>query len=135
MGWPTSTYLVPAKPQFAAGLYEETIADFTSRRSQDTVIRVDNAGLLFFQSANSGCTANGSLEPHLEGAFNVYDATLTIENCTDAYQSLNGVFEGLATRTIEDGWWDGWGDWLVIMLSTPSGAPAEAAITMWGSRI
>jgi hypothetical protein len=128
MGWPTVTYLEPATLEFAAGQYSEELAGLAI----DTVINVDGNGRLFFQSARSGCVGNGTLTPRLDGTFNVYDVALLVENCVSGYDSTNGEFEGLATRTIGD--WD-WGDWLVISLSTPDGAPTPQAFVMWGSRL
>ena len=56
---------------------------------------VDGAGRIFFQSAHSACTGNGTLAPHRDGVFNVYDVTLTIDNCGGPYAYLNGEYEGL----------------------------------------
>lgn len=128
MGWPTATYLEPATFELAAGQYSEELVGLAI----DAVINVDSNGRLYFQSAHSGCVGNGTLTPHLDGTFNVYDVTLLVENCASGYEATNGEFEGLATRTIGD--WD-WGDWLVISLSTPDGAPTPQAFVMWGSRI
>jgi len=133
MSRPTSTYNKAATFRFSEGLYEETFAEFA--HDSDTVISVDAAGLLFFQSAISGCSANGSLTPHLDGRFNVYDAAITISNCDEIHRYLDGDFEGLATRSVGDFGDFDWGDWLVIWLTTPDDAPNVAAITMWGSRI
>jgi hypothetical protein len=131
MYWPTWTYLERASLGFAAGLYEERLAEFADDGS--VIVSVDSAGRLFFQSARSGCVGNGVLAPHLDAEFNVYDVTLTIASCTSVYEYLNGEFEGLATRTVGGGW-DDWGDWLVFWL-TSAGTPTRAAMTMWGSRI
>jgi hypothetical protein len=63
----------------------------------DTILSIDAAGRLDFQSAHSGCTGNGTLTPH--GEFNVYDALVTIERCNAPYIYLNGEYEGLATTS------------------------------------
>ena len=133
MHWPAGTYLERATLEFAAGLYDELLAEFADDGS--VIVSVDSAGRLFFQSAQSGCVGNGALAPHLDAEFNVYDVTLTIASCTSVYEYLNGEFEGLATRAIEHGgWYVDWGDALVFWL-TSAGTPTRAAITMWGSRI
>ena len=129
MGWPTHTYLEPATLGFAAGQYEETLAKF----ARFAVINVDGGGRIFFQSSDSSCVGNGTLTPHSDGAFNVYDVVLLVENCRDGFESRNGRFEGLATRTFDD--WGEWGDWLVLWLSTPEGTPVPQAFVMWGRRL
>jgi len=130
MEWPTSTYTHAATMNFVAGLYSEALADFA--HEGDVVINVDTAGTMFFQSAHTGCTGNGLLTPHLDGATNVYDVTLRIESCDATYAYLNTDFVGYATRTIGD--WLLWGDWLVFWLATPESAQNTAALTMWGER-
>jgi hypothetical protein len=92
-----SNYYVdlPATQGGLAGNYQEELADFAL--SGDTIISIDAAGVLFFQSASSGCTGNGQLRPHLDGAVNVYDVTLTISDCNARYNYLNSTFDGLAT--------------------------------------
>ena len=110
MRWPTHTYLNPATPDFAEGLYQETLAEFAN--SEAVTINVDGAGAMFFQSVATGCVGNGALAPYLSGEFNVYDVTLTIENCTGAYVYMNEELEGLATRSVGAGPNDGRGSWL-----------------------
>jgi hypothetical protein len=61
---------------------------------------VDGAGAMFFQCVATGCVGNGALAPYLSGEFNVYDVSLTNENCTGAYVYMNGEFEGLAARSV-----------------------------------
>ncbi|MEN8260757.1 MAG: hypothetical protein ABFS02_09265 [Pseudomonadota bacterium] len=129
MSWPTSTYREPATMALAEGQYEEELAEFA--HGGDVIINVDGAGEMFFQSSGTGCTGNGTLSPFLNGKHNVYDVALTIDSCTGAYAYLNGEFEGLGTRS----WGGGWGDWLLIWLASPDGAPSPVAITMWGSYV
>jgi hypothetical protein len=121
MVWPTDTYLERASLDFVEGQYSEG----------RMIINVNSMGYLFFQNADSGCVGNGVLTPHLDGEFNVYDVTLTIANCENA--SLNAEFEGMATRSVGEP--SGWGDWLLMWLSTPEGAPSPGAMTMWGRRL
>lgn len=130
MGWPTVTYLEPAALEFASGQYTEVLAS----AAFDAVVTVDSGGRLFFQSPESGCVGNGTLVPHGDGTFNAYDVALLVENCASGYESSNGEFEGLATRTI-GGAWDYWGDWLVAWLSSPETAQVQQAFVMWGSKI
>lgn len=135
MAWaPVDTYLSAATLELAEGQYWEELAEFA--HGGDVVMNVDGAGNLFFQSPTSGCVGNGTLAPHLNGEFNVYDATLVIENCDGTYARWNGGYQGLATLSIESSesyyYYGYWGDWLVLWLSTPEGAASQAAVTMWG---
>ena len=95
-------YVLPATPGGLAGNYNEELADFAL--SSDTIISIDAEGVLFFQSAGSGCTGNGQLRPHLDGAVNVYDVSLTISACDAAHKYLNSTFDGLATTSPSDRW-------------------------------
>jgi hypothetical protein len=122
-------YVLSARPADLAGQYTEELAEFAP--DGDVIVNVDGAGHLFFQSAHSGCTGNGTLTPHLNGQFNVYDVALTIESCNAPYAYLNGAFEGLATTT-PDTYWD-YDSLLRIWLSTRDGSPSQAAVTMLGS--
>jgi hypothetical protein len=133
MIWPTTTYLESATLARAQGVYQEELAEFA--HSADTLMSVDGNGLLFFQSAGSSCVGNGSLSPYADGGRNVYYTTLTIEICDEAHSVLNGVYEGLATRSVGVGD-DEWGDWLVVWLATSECTESKcAALTLWGSRI
>jgi len=58
---------------YLAGHYQETLAEFAL--DGDTIVSIVANGALSFQSANSGCTGNGTLRPHLDGAVNVYDVS------------------------------------------------------------
>jgi len=131
MSWPTYTYLEPATPQFVSGQYTEARAE----SALDSVINVDSEGRFFYQSPLSGCVGNGSLAPHAEGTFNVYDVDLLVESCASGYEASNGEFAGLATRTVDDSPWGYWGDWLVLWLSTAETVGTPQAFVMWGSRL
>lgn len=93
----------PAFQAWLTGHYQEQLAELA--RDGDTIMSIDANGMLFFQSAHSGCTGNGQLLPHLDGAVNVYDVTLVIESRTAPYDYLNGSFEGLAS-TSPGSYWD-----------------------------
>lgn len=125
MAWPTATYLEPATFEFASGQYSDSKAD----AAISAVISVDGTGRIFFQSPESGCVGNGSLAPHGDGMFNVYDVTMVIDSCAIGHEANNGHFEGFATRTIGD---DFWGDWLVVWASTVDSALVPQAFVMWG---
>ncbi len=92
------------------------------------IVSVDPDGTLFFQSATSGCTGNGTVAPHLDGEFNVYDVELTLASCSGSYAYLNGVYEGLATTT-PSSYWD-YDSLLRAWLSKQEGSPAQAAVTL-----
>jgi len=114
-----------------SGAFKEELAEFA--RDGDVVISIDGAGALFFQGAASGCTGNGSLTPHGDGRYYVFDITLTIENCNGDYASLNTEYAGLATET-QNGKWD-YDEWLLIFVAThDTTEPAAAAITLYSSR-
>jgi hypothetical protein len=121
-------YTLPAGLGFMAGQYQEELAEFAL--DGDTIMNVDRAGQLSFQSVHSGCMGNGTVAPRLDGKFNVYDVTLTIENCNVQYAYLNGEFEGLATTT-PSSYWD-YDSLLRTWLSKKDGAPSQAAMTMLG---
>ncbi len=129
-GW-RNYYVLPARPERVAGQYQEELAEFAS--DGDVIMSIDSAGQLFFQSVRSGCTGNGTLAPHLDGAFNVYDVTLMIENCAASYAYLNGDYEGLATETPSDYW--NYDFLLRTWVSKRDGAPSQAAMTLLGSPI
>jgi len=120
-------YTLPATLGSVAGQYQEELAEFAQ---DDVLINVDSGGQLFFQSAHSGCTGNGSVAPHLDGEFNVYDVTLTIDGCDATYAHLIGEYDGLATQS-PGAYWD-YDSWLRIWLSTRDGTPSQAGVTTWG---
>ena len=117
LGWWPYYYTLPGAPQSVAGQYHEKVAEFAN---EDTVINVDSNGKLFFQSPHSGCVGNGTLTPHLDGRFGVYDVSLIIGNCAAPYSYLNGPLDGLAT-TSPSNYWDYDSD-LLMWVSSPSGA-------------
>ena len=126
---PLSTdYELRARPEYVAGTYQEVLAEFAL--DGDTMISINLAGHLFFQSAHSGCIGNGTLAPHLDGEFDIYDITLVIERCSAPYDYLNGEFEGLATLTPSSVW--DYDSLLRIWLSRRDGAQSPAAVTMLG---
>ena len=122
-------YVLPARLQNVAGQYEEELAEFAS--DGDVIMNVDGTGRLFFQSAHSACTGNGTLAPHLDGAFNVYDVTLIIGGCNETYAYLNGEYEGLATTSASNYW--AYDSSLRTWLSKRAdGRSQPAALVMWG---
>jgi hypothetical protein len=93
-------YAMPASSKDIAGTYTEQLADFAG--DGDTVITIDSGGLMFFQSATSGCTGNGVIQPpqdtSADASANVYPVSLTIENCSSPYDyDFYGTFQGFAT--------------------------------------
>ena len=103
MGSFSNYYLdLPATQGGLMGDYQEGLADFAL--SGDTIISIDAGGVLSFQSASSGCTGNGQIRPHLNGAVNVYDVALTISGCNAPYNYLNSTFGGLATTSPSSEW-------------------------------
>jgi hypothetical protein len=110
---------------FRGRMYRERLAPFAE--PGDPIISVDADGRLFFQSAASGCTGNGTVAPHADGRFYVFNVDLVIENCDTEYAYLNGRFEGLATES-QDNYW-GYDSWLLMLLSTPDGSAARVALT------
>ena len=119
-------YGLPARRDDLSGQFQEDLAEFA--QDGDTILSIDDAGQLFFQSAGSGCTGNGIVSPHLDGNVNVYKVALTIASCDAPYTHLNGEFEGLATTT-PGSYWD-YDSFLRVWLSTSvPNAPPEA-ITM-----
>jgi hypothetical protein len=134
LSWADKLYLEGAATESIAGSRPMQLAEWA--KHGEVIATVDDNGALFFQSAATGCVGNGSLTPHGDGEFNVYDAVLAVESCATQYAHLAGVFEGLATQTtLNSGFYctfyydDCAG--LVLWLSTPDGAPRQRAITMW----
>jgi hypothetical protein len=118
------SYLVAADLQSIDGQYKEWRAQFAD--GDDLVINVDTEGQLFFQGPNSGCIGNGSLQPHADGAFHVYDASITIDRCVEQYASFNRAYEGLAT-SVTDFYY---GENLILWLSALEGTTPPVAVTM-----
>lgn len=120
-----------------AGTYREELAPFT--QGGNVIISIDGAARLFFQDAISGCTGNGVLGQHLDGAFDVFDVALTIENCSADFDFLNSSnfqnsdgYSGLAIET-QNGYWD-YDNWLLIIVASP-GWELPAAVTMYARRL
>lgn len=118
-------YPLSAAVNHPAGAFREELAQFAKG---DVVISIDGTGTLFFQAPATGCIGNGTLTPHADGKYYVFDVELLIENCNAAYDFLNATFSGLATET-QDNYWN-YDDWLVMFVSSQDlGSPA--AITMY----
>jgi hypothetical protein len=119
-------YLLSASPgALTSGQYREELAEFATE--DDTVITIAGSQLQF-QSAQSGCTGNGTMVPHLDGAFDVFDVVLDIGNCNATYARFNGRFEGLTGSTPGSVWdYDGF---LRMWLSKPDGTEPPVALTM-----
>lgn len=108
-----------------AGQFRELHAEFAT--GLDTVINVDRAGRLFFQSPESRCVGNGSLAPHADGRFGVYDVMLRVDSCAAGRAYLNGTFEGLLVLTNSNPWNY---DTVMRMWLSTSGAPQTAMSSM-----
>ena len=123
-------YVLPATGSNLAGHYKEALAEFAL--NEDTIISIDAAGVLFFQSASSGCTGNGKVRPHLDGAVNVYDVSLTISGCDAPHDYLNSTYDGLATTSPSDKWNydDNLRMWLSQANPNVSGS-SPAVLTTW----
>ncbi len=114
------------------GQYQEELADFAL--SGDTIININAVGVLTFQSASSGCTGNGQLQPHLDGAVNVYDVSLTISGCNAPYNNLNSTYDGLATTSPSSEW--NYDTYLRMWLSQPNpdvSGSSPPALTTWAA--
>ena len=127
LGDQSNYYVLSAAQMYLTGQYQELIAEFNV--GADMIISIDSDGRLFFQSAPSSCVANGTLAPHLDGSFNVYDVEITLESCTGAYAYLNGVYEGFATTTPSNYW--NYDALLRVWVSRRDAAP-QAALTLLG---
>ncbi len=126
--WPQAYEFRAGVPQ---GAWSELLAGFAS--DGDTVVSVDSAGRLFFQSAGSGCTGNGSVVPHLDGEFNVQDVQLEIASCGAGFTYLNGEYSGLATTGPTDYW--AYDAALRAWLTKSDDDSPSAAVTMWAPYI
>jgi hypothetical protein len=118
------------RPQDPFNQWVERLAPFA--QDEAVVINIDDARQIFFQSADSGCTGNGIMSPHLDGNYYVFDVSLSIENCNADFAFLNAAYSGLATET-QDNYWAA-DSWLLMFLSTPNGS-SPAALTMYASPI
>jgi Domain of unknown function (DUF5666) len=111
-----------------AGLYEIHQAEFAQG---DPVVTMNVGSRLFFQSAQTGCTGNGTMSSHPGASVDLYDVKLTIEGCNNSFSYLNTSFEGLSTLESLTPW-DYDFSTLRMWLSTPADAASPAAITLWG---
>ncbi|MEJ2516146.1 MAG: hypothetical protein P8102_13140 [Gammaproteobacteria bacterium] len=130
-------YDTPATLAFSEGVYGGSYPYSIGAGPSDIVLTVDTAGAVFFQSPASGCVGNGTLNPHLDGAYNVYDVEITIANCAAASSHLNGAFTGLGTRPFSaDTAFPA--DALLLWLSTPDTVfeqGSDPAMTLWLDRL
>jgi hypothetical protein len=108
------------------GVFEERLAPFA--QGEQMLLDMAPGGLLSFSSVVSGCTGDGTLLPHLDGQYDVYDVRLRIRSCNAQFAYLNSEFEGLATSA-QSGSWD-YDYWLVFFLAAPNGAPPRPAVTL-----
>jgi len=126
--WSHSSYyeLGTGVPGNYRGIFQERLAPFAQSEEMPLVIEPD--GQIRFASTASGCAGEGTLLPHLDGRYDVYDVHLRITDCNAQFAYLNSEFEGLATET-QGGAWD-YDVWLVIFLSAPEGPPPRPAFNM-----
>ena len=113
-----------------AGQYEELISELSERTR--TLIRIDENGQLSFEDAQTGCSGRGTMTPHSNGAFNVYDVEIHVEACDSHQAFMNGDWEGLAAESASS---VGNSDSLLrIWLSTHAGTGTLAAVTLLARR-
>jgi hypothetical protein len=111
------------------GLFEERLAPFA--QAEEMLLELEPGGLVSFSSANSGCAGTGTLQPHHDGQYNVYDVQLRITGCNTRFAYLNSEFEGLATPVKSGGFWDYGDDYsLTLFLAAPDGPPPRPAVTL-----
>lgn len=123
-------YFSPSGPyRGPRGNFWEWVAEFAE--AEDTLVTVDAAGRLFFQSHASGCVGNGTLTRR--SAYYVFDVDLVIASCKTSYASFNGVFEGLATESQSSAW--DYDETLLMFLSAPEGSAPRPAISMIGGAV
>jgi hypothetical protein len=99
----TQYYLFPSNIRSVAGQYADLLSDFTS--GTHTVINVDSAGRMFFQSATSQCVGNGQVTQHGDGRFGVLVVALQVASCAGEFGYLDGDYQGLLILT-PGGYWD-----------------------------
>lgn len=99
--WPND-YEIPATALTMAGGWTELQAEFAG--GAEIVVSIHADGSLFFQSPATGCTGNGQLTAHGDGAFYVHDFELHVESCAAAYATLNGDYRGFATSGPSSYW-------------------------------
>jgi len=130
--WPFQMYwyggpLVVSLPGLV-GIYEAHPIEF-AQGNLAMIVTVDIAGLMYFQSPNSGCIGNGALTPYGDGAFPAFAAALTIEACNGEFSKLNGTYEGLVIGFPSDFYYFAS---LSLWMSTSTEAGSQAAFTMDG---
>lgn len=120
------TYVLAATDGFPVGHYREALARFAAH--DDTVITIDVAGRVQFQSASSGCIGNGLLTPHGDGSYFVFAMELEIDGCRGELVDLIGQYSGLATMSPSSAWdYDG----VLRAWLAKSGGVQAVALTLW----
>jgi hypothetical protein len=67
------------------------------------VLTIDSNGVLFEQSATTGCVLNGQISI-INPSWNAYDVAFTVSNCQGAAAILNGsAWDGIAALELEAG--------------------------------
>lgn len=122
-------YRLPAPPGFMAGNVIDELSELGRLEKMRLVI--DTADRVFFQSTVTGCIGNGTLAPHADGQYMVYDASISIDGCAGSFERLNGTYGGLAKWTSDSKWYIG--DELLMYLSTVDAASPPRALTMYGA--
>jgi hypothetical protein len=107
------------------GLYAERMAEFS--RYGTTILDVNAAGRMFFQSPATGCVGNGTMTPRT--TVGVADVELRIENCQGRFGYLNGRYFGFSTFSPSAYW--NYDMVLRTWLAKPASAARPAALTMW----
>ena len=128
--WANWYLLSTAEMNLGLFQYREELAEFAT--NEDTVITFSGSQIQF-QSANSGCTGNGTALPHGDGAFYVFDVVLEIGNCNATYARFNGRFEGLGSSSASSVW--DYDDQFRMWLSKPDGTEPPVALTMLSAAI
>ena len=108
------SYRTPADLESVEGHYEMLLVGLAA--TERVIMSVDRAGRVFFESAVSGCTGNGILEPYKDSRYNAFQASLVIGNCGREHARLNASFSGLATTNVQTPW--DYGDALLMWLAT-----------------
>jgi hypothetical protein len=122
--WPVY-YRVPVSLRWLRGLYSESTAEFS--HYGETILDIDAAGRMYFQSPETRCVGNGSMAPRVKSG--IVDVNLRIENCEGRFAYLNGRYDGFSTFSQSDYW--AYDAILRTWLAKPAGSTRPAAITMW----
>jgi hypothetical protein len=110
-----SVYRRESSLAILAGAYSNLYDDYS--------LAIDSQGVIFYQSARTGCVGNGFIEL-IDPDFNIYRATVRIENCTG--QIENGpTYTGLGY--LGDSRNDASNDTVEFALSTGAGS----RVIMW----